>query len=132
MTRAPIRLDLTVQEGASWSQTYTHRGADGLPVDLTGWSADFVVGYQRGADMPHSILIAASYVAPIITLANDGLVTMTLAPLDTWRGLFASNQINDRPDQYFYNLDLTDPAGTVFRPLQGRLIFYRSASLWPL
>lgn len=95
--------NLTVEQGATFEQSFLIKDATGATLDLTGCSASMQVRISVGD--PTALLS--------LTTANGGLVMSagTITPI------FDPNALT--PGYYVYDLKLTDSGGEAFRLLQG-------------
>lgn len=94
---------LTVEQGASFGQSFLIQDATGAALDLTGCTAAMQV--RTSVSDPDALLT--------LTTADGGLVIAagTITPV------FDTDALP--PGLYVYDLKLTDAGGEVFRLLQG-------------
>lgn len=131
-----LRQDLAVTQGQTWSHVYTHLGPDGLPVDLTGYSARMAI--KAGFESTYEAYLSSGPDANggTITLGDDGKVTLAMtakqsAALAGDLSFFLFVQPEARAEQYvkfLYDLELEAPDGTVTRPIEGRLVLQREVT----
>ena len=96
-----MRLDYTVQRGSDWSTMLHLETSDGVPIDITGATVEFIV----------ENLVTAEAVIDV----SAGEALLTLLPVDT----------EDAPDQrtaYLYNVKVTSSGGDVTYPQRGLFI----------
>lgn len=142
-----LRQDLTIQQNASWSFTYTHRDASGSPVDLTGYSAAMSIKRALGQTVVARAYLSSGADADggTITLGGAaGTITMAMTPAQTLKlvmdfdlwAVIDRRDVDPRGDDVLvrpqvalvYDLLLTAPDGSVSRPIEGAAIVRRSAT----
>lgn len=97
--------------GATFHREFRWRPAGAAPQDFTGWSAQMLIGVQRGKALKELNTDNGG-----IQLTDDGMIILELAAADT-DDLKVSN--------LFYSLDLIDPDGKVTRFMRGRVSVVR-------
>jgi hypothetical protein len=103
----PLTYDFTVYSGTSFEREFRWLDDDTNPIDLTGWSANLLIGQQMAeADMQLNVSNGG------ITLTAQGQIIVAMTPIQT--GLL-------KPPVAFYNFDLIEPSGFVRRFMRGRL-----------
>jgi hypothetical protein len=106
------RYDFTIDQGATWDKTFGWDGDDGNPVDITDYTAR--MQFRAGSPLaPNPPALDLSSADNGITLGGaTGDIYVELAPATT-RALVPGTV-------YYYDLELTDPTGTVVtRVVQG-------------
>jgi hypothetical protein len=109
MTIQPGNYDLTIYQGASFSQSFTWKDHTGTLVNLTGYSARL---------MARASLEAAAFIT--LTNANGGIVLGGNTGVIT---LLLSDEQTALISQTFgiYDLELETPSGQVIRLLEGKV-----------
>lgn len=106
------KRDLFIDRGASFKSTgFRWRDVNKTPYDLTGYTARMElrrISLRRGT----ALLAWTSQTGKLVITPSDGLVMFNLAATDT----------ATMSGTYFYILELTSPAGDVWRTFQGRVI----------
>ena len=105
------RFDLIIEQGATYTQTFTYETAAGVPINLTAYTAAMQI---RESVESTAVLATSSGTSPSITLTLGGsagtiIVTMTA----TVTAAFAF-------DTAVYDLELTTGT-TVLRLLEGEV-----------
>lgn len=101
------RYDVTVDAGATFSTVFTYKDANGVPIDLTGYTAQAML-----RDDPYSQAAAALTLTPTIDGPN-GTVTLAMTAAET------STLTLDR---YVYAIELTASGGEpVIRLVEGTM-----------
>lgn len=102
------RLDLTIEQGATFRRTITLEDAEGTRTDFTGYA---LRAYIR------ETYSDASELARFTVYANvDGNIIMELTAIET-----AALESTCNTAGYVYDLEAEDGAGDVMRILQGRV-----------
>jgi len=111
-------LDLTIEQGATFSRTLTLKDAQGVKLDLTGWTFR---GQVRTSLAAVSSLASFSFAVANQT-TNPGEVSFSLSATTT-AGIPATQPSDpSRPDTvYIYDIEAVDAATTVYRLLQGQV-----------
>ena len=111
-------LDLTIDQGATFSRTLTLKDAQGVKLDLTGWTFR---GQVRTSLAAVSSLASFSFAVANQT-TNPGEVSFGLTAATT-AGIPATQPSDpSRPDTvYIYDIEGVDAATTVYRLLQGQV-----------
>lgn len=104
---ALITLDITIEQGATFTLDFVWKDSDGIPVDLTGYSGRMQVRKAVG-----SADAALTLTSPTgITLGgNTGAISVKATPTQT-------SAITLRTG--VYDLELQDPNGDVLRFAEG-------------
>jgi len=98
-----------VYRGETLQRVFTYKDADGVAVDLTGYSASM----QVRKSLTDGVALELSTVNSRITLGGAaGTVTLLVSATDT-----ATIDVG----QYFYDLELTSGSSVVTRLIEGRL-----------
>lgn len=125
------RQDLTVNQGETWSFTFTHKSG-GSPVDLTGFVARMAVRATFSAGYLAYLSSGADAISGTIALGGAlGTVTpsMTAAQTAALEPLMEQLPVGDDPTVFLrYDLELVSPAGAVTRALEGRFILRREVT----
>jgi hypothetical protein len=108
------QYDFEVEQGATLLKAFVWKDSQGVPVDVTGYTAKMQV---RSSALSDTVLLELSTANQRIVLGGpQGLITMVFAPATTtglaWR-------------RGKYDLELTSPNGTVTRFLAGQLSLVR-------
>lgn len=107
--------DLLIDQGSTFDATITLLGADGLPIDLTGYTALMQIRRYVGA--------------PVAALTLDGPPGLTLNNVGEVKVRLTDEQTSTlRFDRAKYDITITDPQGCTVRVLQGTVIISRSVS----
>jgi len=120
-----IRHDLTVNQGETWSFTYTHLDAAGSAVDLTGYSARMSVKPVVGGSLEAYLSTGSDANGGTITLggaAGTVALAMTDAQTSDLAGAvrpFVTRVTGERVLPYVYDLEIESAGGTVTRVLEG-------------
>lgn len=101
------RLDLTIQQGATFSLQLTFADGNGDPIDLTGYAGAAEVRTSYDAATPVATLSVA------VTDPTNGVMTLSLTAAQT-AALTA-------PSGGVWDLLLTTPTGDKFRVLEGNV-----------
>lgn len=103
-------LDITIEQGATFTLNITWKAADGTPIDLTGYTAKMQARWKYTDSSP---LVTFTTADNTITLGGV-LGTISINGLANITGLI-------EPKYGVYDLELTKTStGTVTRLLQGR------------
>lgn len=105
-TTLPVEYDLTIYSGATFRIEFRWLPDGNDPQDFTGWAGTMRLGNQRQA------LATLTSGSGGVIMSATGQVILTMLPSIT-AGLPSGS--------YSYNVDLTDPAGTVTRFLRGQV-----------
>jgi hypothetical protein len=113
MTISPGNYDITIYQGATFTQQFTWKDQNGTAIDLTGYTARMMAR------------TAVDNATPFISLATGGGIalggaagTITLTMSDAQTAALAA--------QYgVYDLELIDGSGNVSRLLQGNLFVHK-------
>lgn len=98
-----------VYRGETLQRVFTYKDADGVAVDLTGYSASM----QVRKSLTDGVALELSTVNSRITLGGAaGTVTLLVSATDT-----ATIDVG----QYFYDLELTSGSSVVTRLIEGRM-----------
>lgn len=118
-----VRCDVVIEQGATFHMEYTWLGADGVPIDLTDYTA-------------HS-QVRASHVATEVQLdmssENDPLEDDTWISLGGASGLVILHAGADATRAItvlsgVYDVELTSPGGDVYRLAEGRVSVTREVT----
>ena len=111
------KLDINIEQGATFSMSCTMKDSAGATVDLTGWTFS--------GKIKETLASSSSVASFTITLANQitdqGEFTITLSAATT-----AAIPVNVRPNQdriltqYFYDIEATKPDTTIDRIFEGK------------
>lgn len=125
MTNATV-LNLTVDAGTTLQVEFTVKEDSVTPVNLTGWQARM---YVRAAyNQPGSPLITFTS-SPADGLVIDplvGKITLTINPGDTDPIKAPKNGRT-----LYYDLEVFDTSGIVYRPFQGEFKLYPQITTGP-
>ncbi len=111
MTISPGQYDITIYQGATYSQQFTWKDQAGTPMNLTGYSARMMARVSVDAATPFINLTTAN---GGITLGGaSGTITLNMSDSQT-SALTVSQGI--------YDLELVDVAAKVIRLLEGRVL----------
>ena len=101
---AAIKFDIPIEQGATFEMTLTYADSVGVPINLTGYSAEMQVREEVGG----RVLATASTSNGSIVLSSGGQVVITLAAAQTSLiGAIVG----------VYDLFLKSPAGNPIRKL---------------
>ena len=104
-------IDLTIEQGATWSLPLTYQTTNGTAINLTG----SLVRMQARQSYAANITIIS------LSTATGG-ITFTSAANGTFAALISANDTaNLPPGIYPYDLELVLPDGTVARLLSGSI-----------
>ncbi len=110
MTIKPGNYDITIYQGASFSQVFTWKDENGAAINLTGYTARLKV---RPAIDSSTVLISLADGSGITLGGAAGTITVSISATDT-AALTAMLGV--------YDLELISGSGAVTRLLQGNLI----------
>lgn len=146
------RVNLTVQQGASFAYVYTHKDSAGAAVNLTGYTARMSVRECYGGTLLAYLSTGADAMNGTIALGGVlGTVTLAMTPANTdalaqtwgiyadamfaaWEsGLSGLSAFNGRVSllptkNLIYDLELVSGAGVVTRVLEGGMELRRSVT----
>lgn len=106
---AAARQNLTVEQGAYWSQELLWKDADDIPVDISGYSARM----QLRTSFRSSTAVIELTDGDGITLGDDeGTILLEMTAEQT-EGI--------RAGRYLYDLEMVPPDGKVVRLMQGKI-----------
>lgn len=101
------RIDLSIEQGSTFSKSLTIINSDGLPVSFTGASAQMQLRQTLSSASPAITLSTAN---GRITLSSGGTITLSIAATDT----------DDlTPGTYVYDLEVTS-GSTVRKYMSGK------------
>jgi uncharacterized protein (UPF0261 family) len=106
------RLDLTIEQGASYELPLALQHSDGTVYNLTGYT-----GRGQIRKYHRSTSIVASFTVTIST-PTDGTLTLTLTATET-ATMPCGEEITDEKSKYVYDLEIVHTTGTVKRILDG-------------
>lgn len=111
-------LDLQIEQGATFSRTLTLKDAQGVKLDLTGWTFR---GQVRTSLAAVSSLAAFTF-AIANQITNPGEVSFSLSDVTT-SGLPVTQPSDpSRPETvYIYDIEAVDDSLVVYRLLQGQV-----------
>lgn len=112
MSRTPASYSLPVVRGSTWEDFFIYEDPDGLPIDLTGYSARMQV---RTVDGQYGLSTAETLALELTTsngllvwnAAADGKLDIVVAPA----AHAVLNPENAKKAVYVYSLELYVPAG---------------------
>lgn len=141
-----LRQDLHVYQGQDFSYNFLKKGSNGLPVDVSGYTARMAIkGTFNGVLQAYLSSVAAEQINGSIALDNQGNVTLQMTGSQTAQlagelnaltvvllrnrepaqTVFEFIDITQPIAQYLYDLRLTSPAGVTTREIQGRVRVFR-------
>lgn len=100
------RIDLTIEQGSTFSKSVTIIDSDGLPVSFSGASAEMQIRETISAASPAITLSTAN---GRISLGSAGLITLSIP---------ATNTDDLAPGNYVYDLEVTS-GSTVKKYMSG-------------
>lgn len=100
------QLDIEINIGTSWSQSFAWVDSAGTAVDCTGWTGTCKIRKTRNLAEP-------AYTATVGALDSTGVITVTLAKSITE---------TVAPGAYRWQIDVTDGTDTV-RVVEGKATF---------
>lgn len=129
-----IRQDIHIDQGETWSFTYTH-ASGGSPVDLTGYTARMAVRDVIGGAIYAYLSTGADADGGTITLGGAlGTVTLSMTAAET-------TSLDDLPEilqplvpqkgrvrKLIYDVEIVSGAGTVTRILEGQVVLNREVT----
>lgn len=108
--QAPGTLNLTLPQGATWDVSLTWNDSDGLPVNLSGYTA----AMQVRESYTDAVTVVSLTAGSGITLGGTaGTIGITVGAATT-AGVAAGN--------YVYDLELVSGGGVVTRLVQGSVV----------
>lgn len=121
MTTRPAQVNFHLYKNATFSETQVLKDGDGVPLDLTGFSARMQVRRER--DDPETVLDLSTDDGEIVLGGVEGTITFTLSAAQT-----ALLQLRDPDgDVWVHDILLSNPATTpptVDRIYQGRIVVH--------
>jgi len=111
------KLDIIIEQGATFSRVLTWKDEDEDPVNLTGYSARMQAREHQASTEPFIDLTTAN---GGITLGGSG-GTITLSVAATITGAIAA-------DSGVYDLELESASGIVTRLLEGNVIISKNVT----
>lgn len=117
---AAAKLNITIEQGATFFRTVTVKDSAGDPIDITGWTLRGQVRESQSADTP-----LASFVCAILDqITNTGEATFSLSATVT-AAMPEATYIKPslKNSLYLYDLEVEKPGGEVIRLLQGVVTF---------
>lgn len=106
------QVDLIIEQGTTWADSFTWETASGSAVDLTGWAAKLQI--RKKASASSAVLLELSTDNGGITIPNpaNGTVILAVSATDTAALAFT---------RAAYDLKLTSPSGAVVRLIEGAI-----------
>lgn len=114
-------LNLSVDQGTTYTHNFTVQNADGTVRDLTGYTARMNV--RRNFDFGNILIDATTSNGKLSLTPTQGIVTLELEPSDTSDIRFAGEALEG-----VYDLELVAPTGDVYRPLEGAFVINREVT----
>ena len=105
------RFDLIIEQGATYSQTFTYETAAGLPINLTAYTAAMQIRETAESDV---VLATSGGSTPSITLTLGGALGTIVVAMTAAKTALLSF------DTAVYDLELTTGT-TVIRLLEGEV-----------
>ena len=96
------KSNLIIDQGATFSTVVTINGADGNPLNMTGYTANAELRRWYTSTNSTSFVTSINATAGSVTLSMDANTTGALTPY-----------------RYVYDVIVTDPLGTVLRVVEG-------------
>lgn len=113
-------FDFTIDQGSTSTVDFIIT-ENGLPFDLTGFSADLMARKSYGAGT--TVINASTTNNKLSVDIPNGKIVMTLVPADTTSITFAS--VNDESVDVVYDLEIKNLAGQVYKPARGTITINR-------
>ncbi len=104
------KIDLTIEQGTTYRQTFTWQDANGVPIDITGWTARMQIRATKESVTFLEELTTAN--AGIVIGGITGTVEIVITSAKTTAYAFA---------QAVYDLELIDTSSEITRFLEGRI-----------
>lgn len=105
---ALVVRDIIIEQGSDFERHFRWKGADGLYIDLTGWTARMQVRTSFSA--PTAVLNATT---------ENGMISLTAAGDILIHVPNATTALLTAPMKGVYDLELVSPGGKVTRFLEG-------------
>ena len=100
--------DILIEQGATYQKTFTWKGSDETPVDITGYTARMQIRRKKSSvDFEHE----ATTENGGITLGDTAGTVAVLIPATDTAALTITKGT--------YDLELVDPQGVVYRLIEG-------------
>jgi hypothetical protein len=97
--------NLSIEQGSSWELQLSIDSSAGTNLDITGYTFDAKIAKSYYDDNCISI-------TTVIVSAVGGSIKLSLSPAQT--------KALDAAIEYIYDIDMSSPAGTVTRLMEGR------------
>ncbi len=97
--------NLSIEQGSSWELQMSIDSSAGSDLNITGYTFDAKIAKSYYDDSPVSI-------TAVIVNAVTGSIKLSLTPAQT--------TALDAAIEYIHDIDMTSPAGTVTRLMEGR------------
>lgn len=107
-------FDLCIKRGDTYKATFTYVASDGIPVDLTGYTAKMQI--RQKANSPDPAPVEITDQDGIVLGDAEGTVEITLSSENTGTNL-------ESLKSGVYDLELTSPAGVVTTIVGGKVEF---------
>jgi hypothetical protein len=111
MTISPGKYDITIYQGATFSQQFTWKDQAGTPINLTGYTARMMA--RTSIDAPAAFLTLNTANGGIALGGAAGTITLNLSDAQT-----AAISVM----QGVYDLELIDSLAKVIRLLEGSVV----------
>jgi hypothetical protein len=116
-TIIPATNDITIYQGATFNPVYTYKDANGVAINLTGYTAEFQAREQYGSQQPFINLTTSN--GGITLGGSAGTITLLMSAAAT-AALTVLGGVQD--------LLLVDGSGVATRLWQGALTVNRNVS----
>jgi hypothetical protein len=116
---AAAKLDIVVEQGATFLRTLTLKDGAGVLIDLTGYT---VRGQIRSSQNASSI--AATFTGTVLNqTTNKGQASLLISATDTSSIPGDAEQVTPplKASKYLYDIEMVDGSGVVTRLLQGNV-----------
>lgn len=134
----PLRQNLDIRQGETWSFQFTVRDAAGVAIDLTGYSARMGIAQDRCSLSPSYLstvvgeatagVIVLGGAAGTVALSMTAAQTLGMDEADWFYGFQREACSSSSLLQLLYDVNLTSPLGVATRVMEGQITFYRSIS----
>ena len=119
------RFDIDIYQGATFRLNATWVDPDGDPIDMTGYLARMQIRQTYDASAP---LISLTESSGIALGGVDGVVAVEISAAQTASLPVSRNSGIPPMEQFYYDLEVEAPDGTVTRMLFGAARVYREVT----
>jgi len=114
-------LNITIEQGATFTRTLTVKDSGGDEIDITGWT---LRGQVRANQFTTDILASFTGTVDPDQVTNKGMAALTISATDT-AAIASAKSLRPtlKNSTFIYDVEVEKPGGEVVRLLQGQVTF---------